>query len=203
LRSVLRAMGGPATAKCRRICELSAPALIDGDLSVHQVSDLAWSLSRGAPDVGSNLRVFAENPVSRLTVWTPQREPQCAQPAHLSFRGFDVTADDSSCGRTMIDQHEAPPFLRPRQASAAPSALGESQNSIIVFFRLTTHSSHHCHYFPPLGAPLNVAGSSWCQCIDSVLIAWNSTSYAGAPRGQSRSAFKRTCATAMWPDALQ
>jgi hypothetical protein len=70
--------------------------------------DPAWPLNRGALDVGSNLRVFAENPVSRLTVWTPQREPQCAQPPHFRIRDFYATADESSCGRTMIDQHEAP-----------------------------------------------------------------------------------------------
>jgi hypothetical protein len=31
----------------------------------------------------------------------------------------------------------------------------------------------------------------------------NTTKHAGEPRRQSRSAFKRTCATAAWPDALQ
>jgi hypothetical protein len=99
----------------------------DDYCSFRQDSNSAWALSRGAPEVRSNLHVFAENSVSRPTVWTPQRKLKCAQPPHLSLRGFNVTADHSSRGRTMIDQHEFTPSLRPRRASVAPSGLRESQ----------------------------------------------------------------------------
>src|SRR3954470_17334643 len=45
--------------------------------------------------------------MTALTVRTPKRQLQCAQPPHLSFGSFNPGVDDLGGGRTTVDQHDA------------------------------------------------------------------------------------------------
>ena len=101
-------------------------------------------LRRRANIVCRDLRIFAQDRVSRLTVGTPQREPKYTQPLDFSRRALDVTADDSLCSRAPIGQHESPFLFNPDKQSQLPAGAARIVKYYDCILELIqAYLSHH------------------------------------------------------------
>src|SRR6266704_1339171 len=113
-----------------------------------------WSLSRRAHGVRINLYILAQDRMPILTVRTPKRQPQCAQPPHVSLASINPAADDLGGGRTTVDQHDAP-------------SLAAAKDKLLRFWR-ANHNKHN-------------GTSSLRSCISTRLLPLFANLFARAP----------------------